>query len=48
MCPKEFAMIFKDALDAFEIWYNEGCSHKEADKESLQEAYTHAHIGFRK
>ena len=28
MCPKEFAMIFKDALDAFEILYNEGCSHK--------------------
>ena len=46
MCPKEFAMIFKDALDAFEIWYNESCSHKEADKDSLQEAYTHAHIGL--
>ncbi len=46
MCPKEFAMIFKDALDAFETWYNESCSHKEADKEALQEAYTHAHLGI--
>lgn len=39
-------MIFKDALDAFEIWYKECCSHKEADKDSLQEAYTHAHLGI--
>ncbi|MBQ3825118.1 MAG: hypothetical protein II811_03165 [Spirochaetaceae bacterium] len=46
MCPKEFAMILKDALDAFETWYSEGCSNKEADKDSLQEAYTHAHIGI--
>ena len=46
MCPKEFAMIMKDALDEFENWYAESCSNKEADKESLQEAYTHAHIGI--
>lgn len=46
MCPKGFAMILKDALDAFETWYSEGCSNKEADKDSLQEAYTHAHIGI--
>ena len=46
MCPNEFMMIMKDALDEFENWYREECSHKEADKEALQEAYTHAHLGI--
>lgn len=44
MCPKELAMIMKDAFDEFERWYSEGCSYKDVDKNALGEAYSHAHL----
>ena len=44
MCPKELAMIMKDAFDEFEKWYAEGCSNKTVDKDALREAYTHSHL----
>ena len=34
MCPKELAMIMKDALDSFESWYKNDCKNKAADKEA--------------